>query len=90
MIVEKVESHPLRSKLFKVYSNYMQSTIECNAPSDRHLFEDRDRKIELLVINSAFEVTVRVTFGQHEWNKRKLAPASSSSKHHIDPPKSSQ
>lgn len=81
MIVEKAERHPLRSKLFKVYSNFMHSTIQCNPPTDRHLFKGKDRKIEFEVINTAFRLKLHVTFGEQAWNKRKLQPASSSSSH---------
>jgi hypothetical protein len=64
MIVEKVESKPLRSKLFKVYSNFMHATIECNPPADRKLFEGKhDREIEFKVVTAAFEVMIKIIFG---------------------------
>lgn len=87
MIIEKIEHNPLRSKLFKVYSNYMHANIECNAPADRQVFEGKDRKVEFKVVTSGFEIMVHVTFGQHAWNRRKLAPTSSS--HKVTPPPTS-
>ena len=77
MIIERPDYKSHSSNLSSLFSNYMLSTILCDPPKDRHLFEGQERVIEMEIANTAFYTTVRVVFGQYPWNIRRLIPVSS-------------